>query len=183
MFNCKCDCGSEKMILGSSLRYGKVISCGCARREILASSGRTHGMSGTGTWNSWRDMMKRCYSVNSEHYRHYGGRGITVCDEWHSFEGFHKSMGDRQDGMSIERDDVNGNYEPGNCRWIPLTRQQENKRNSIHVEIYGETVCLSVACQRLGLRYQRVRDRIQKLGWTVEKAMSEPKKINGDLYA
>jgi hypothetical protein len=182
-FNCICDCGTEKLILGSHLRLGRVVSCGCARRERLATSGIKHGMCGTGAWHSWRDMMKRCYSQKSAHYHHYGGRGIEVCQEWRSFEGFHKSMGDRPIGMSIEREDVDGNYEPGNCKWIPLSNQQENKRNSLFVVLDGERMCLSVACKKLGISYQRTRDRIKKLGWDFEKAISEPKKINGEIYA
>lgn len=140
-------------------------------------------MTGTGAWHSWRDMVKRCSSPKSMHYRHYGGRGITVCEAWKTFEGFHADMGDRPAGMSIERDDVDGNYEPGNCRWIPHKEQHYNKRNTIFVEVDGEQICLSVACRKLGLSYNRVRDRIKTLGWSVEDAISEPKKINGTVYA
>jgi hypothetical protein len=132
-------------------------------------------MTGTGAWHSWRDMVKRCTWKNHEHYKSYGGRGITVCADWLSFEGFYASMGERPEGMSIERDNVNGNYEPGNCRWIPLPDQHHNKRNTIYVEIAGERICLSVACRRLGLNYNRVRDRIRRLGWSVEDAINKPK--------
>lgn len=183
MFLCACDCGVEKIIHGSAIRSGRTKSCGCLRKEVLGSSGTKHGMCGTGAWHSWRDMMKRCYSPRSMHYRHYGGRGIIVCDEWKSFEGFHAGMGDRPAGMSIERDDVDGNYEPGNCRWIPRREQHYNKRNSIFVMIDGERLCLSVACKRLGLSYNRVRDRIKTLGWSIEDALAQPKKINGNTYA
>lgn len=182
-FICQCDCGTEKVVLGSHLRRGQVVSCGCRKTEALSESRITHGMSGTGAWHSWRDMMKRCYAKKSCHYRHYGGRGIVVCKEWHSFEGFHAAMGDRPDGMSIERHEVEGNYEPGNCSWIPISDQGNNKRNSIFVEVGGEKMCLSLACKRLGLSYSRTRDRIKTLGWSIEKALAEPKKINGDMYA
>lgn len=182
-FICECDCGTAKVVLGSHLRRGKVVSCGCRKAEALSESRITHGMSGTGAWHSWRDMMKRCHSTKSEHYHDYGGRGITVCLDWHDFESFHAYMGDRPEGMSIERLDVNGNYEPGNCSWIPKIEQHYNKRNTIFVEIEGNKVCLSVACKQLGLSYNRTRDRIKTLGWSPEKALSEPKKINGELYA
>lgn len=139
-------------------------------------------MTGAGAWHSWRDMMKRCYAKNSSRFPHYGGRGIIVCPEWHDFEGFHASMGDRPEGMSIERDEVDGNYEPNNCRWIPIPNQQYNKRNSIFVDVEGEKLCLSLACKKLGLNYNRVRDRIKTLGWSIEDALSQPKKINGNTY-
>lgn len=182
-FFCICDCGVEKLVVGAYLRSGRVISCGCRKREVLAESSITHGMTGTGAWHTWRDMIKRCTTEKYEHYHSYGGRGITVCKEWLSFAGFHASMGDRPEGMTIERDDVNGNYEPGNCRWIPKIEQHYNKRNTIFVDVGGESLCLSVACKQLGLSYSRVYDRIKTLGWSVEEAISEPKKINGGVYA
>lgn len=182
-FVCLCDCGTEKTVNGAFLRYGSAVSCGCRKREVLGTSSITHGMTGTGAWHSWRDMMKRCTAKKSEHYHSYGGRGISVCKEWLSFEGFYASMGDRPPGMSIERDDVDGNYEPGNCRWIPRKEQNQNKRNTIFVTIDGERLCLSVACRKLGLSYNRVRDRIKTLGWSIEDALAQPKKINGNTYA
>lgn len=92
-------------------------------------------------------------------------------------------MGDRPEGMSIERDDVDGNYDQGNCRWIPLSEQGHNKRNSIFVTVDGERICLAVACRKLGISYNRTRDRIKTLGWSIEAALAEPKKINGETYA
>jgi len=182
-FICACDCGVEKLVVGAYLRSGRVISCGCRKREVLGESTITHGMTGTGAWHSWRDMMKRCYAEKSKQYPHYGGRGISVCSEWHTFEGFYASMGDRPEGMSIERDDVDGNYEPDNCRWIPLLEQGYNKRNTIFVDVDGERLCLSVACRKLGISYNRTRDRIKTLGWSIEDALSTQKKINGETYA
>lgn len=85
--------------------------------------------------------------------------------------------------MSLERKDVDGNYEPGNCIWIPASEQPNNTRRSILVEIDGNSVCLKVACRLRGLKYAMVRDRIRTLGWSVERAMSEPKKVNSTKYS
>jgi len=92
-------------------------------------------------------------------------------------------MGERPDDMTLERKDVNGNYEPGNCVWIPAKEQPNNTRRSIMVDTDHGRVCLKVACRNAGLSYNRVRDRIVTLGWPIEKAMSEPKKVNGTVYA
>lgn len=182
-WRCRCDCGQVKLVAPPQLVRGRTKSCGCFRAEVLATSAVTHGLSGTPAWHSWRDMMKRCYGTRSEHYADYGGRGINVCEQWHSFEGFFASMGERAEGMSIERDDVNGNYQPSNCRWLPKSAQPDNTRRTIRVSVDGVELPLSKACRRLGLAYNRTRDRMQFLGWSWERARNEPKKINGTLYA
>jgi hypothetical protein len=128
-------------------------------------------------------MRKRCRNPKAQNYKHYGGRGITVCDRWQEFSAFIEDMGERPEGMTLERQDVNGNYEPGNCIWIPAKEQPNNTRRSIMVDIDGQTVCLKVACAMRGLPYNLARDRVRTLGWSIERAMSEPKKINGNTYA
>lgn len=85
-------------------------------------------MWGTPTWNSWQAMLARCYRPVCNGYKNYGGRGITVCERWHSFENFYADMGDRPKGKTLDRLDVNGNYEPGNCRWATPTEQRANTR-------------------------------------------------------
>lgn len=180
---CKCLCGIEKVVSGAHLRKGAVKSCGCLRKEILADSRHKHGGANTPTWNVWRGMIKRCTSKNFSQFKHYGGRGIKVCYRWLEFPNFLSDMGERPEGASIERIDVNGDYEPENCKWIPLQEQPNNTRRSFVVELHGKSMCLRQACDSLGLKYARVRDRIQKLGWTFEQAIAEPKKVNGSLYA
>lgn len=182
-WTCKCDCGNLKVIESQALRRGKVVSCGCFRAEVLASSGHKHGQHGTGAWNSWQDMRKRCTNPKSTAYADYGGRGIEVCPQWSTFEGFHADMGNRPAGMTLERKDVNGNYEPGNCVWIPQAEQVNNRRVTVRVTLDGEELALSVACKRLGLSYSRTRERMKRLGWAFERAIAEPKKINGTIYA
>lgn len=106
-------------------------------------------------------MIERCRNPNNPAFKHYGGRGITVCEKWLSFEAFLADMGERPAGLSIDRIEVNGNYEPGNCRWATDREQMNNRRNSIRVEIDGVELPLTEACERFGLIYATVYSRIR----------------------
>jgi hypothetical protein len=128
-------------------------------------------------------MIRRCTKPECPSYDDYGGRGITVCTQWLSFENFFADMGDRPDGMSLERKEVNGNYEPSNCVWIPMVHQVYNRRVTIRVEIEGCSMALSQACSVLGVDYTRTHSRMRRLGWSFQKAIAEPKKLNGTSYA
>ena len=129
---CSCDCGNECVVSGDSLKSGRSRSCGCIRKE---GNQTTHGMSYTKLYNSYRAMKERCYLTSHIAYKNYGGRGITICEEWkNSFEAFADwSMANGyKNGLTIDRIDTNGNYEPANCRWITIQEQQQNKRNTKH---------------------------------------------------
>lgn len=131
---CRCDCGQEKTVRGSNLTSGHVKSCGCLLRE--ADQGITHGLSHAPEYIVWLSMKRRCSNPKNESFKYYGGRGIKVCDRWlHSFENFLDDMGSRPSPEhSIDRINVDGDYEPSNCRWATLSEQARNKRTSNHRE-------------------------------------------------
>lgn len=118
-------------------------------------------------------MLQRCTNPNSKVYKHYGGRGISVCKEWLHYIGFIRDMGVRPEGMSIERIDNNGNYEIGNCRWATREDQLNNRRCTIMVPLDGEIIPLADACQKLGLDRHKVYIRISR-GWDAHKALHTP---------
>lgn len=135
-WRCLCDCGSEVSVRGDHLRYGFVKSCGCYNSEYVTETHTTHGCYHTRLYKVYRTMLARCFNPKNDGFKNYGGRGITVCDEWRkdflSFREWALENG-YDDSASfgyctIDRIDVNGNYEPGNCRWVTMAVQQKNKR-------------------------------------------------------
>lgn len=128
-WSCRCDCGIEKVIAAGGILSGAVISCGCAKKEIAANLSRTHGQSKTKFYSVWLQMIGRCHRADHPSFKDYGARGISVCERWRgSFEAFADDMGPRPDGLSIERKDNDGNYEPSNCKWATAAEQSANRR-------------------------------------------------------
>lgn len=174
---CRCACGTEKTFSGTDLRTGNSKSCGCLRKENTIKAKTTHGMSGTKIYDVWSAMIKRCENPNDKNYFRYGGRGIKVCDEWHDFEVFYNDIGkDLNGGLSIDRIDVNGNYEPSNCRAATPSEQANNTRRSIKVQYKDKTYHLPELAKELNIDYTLLYTRIRK-GWDVVRAVETPKKI------
>jgi hypothetical protein len=144
---CSCICGVDKVISAYSLRIGDNVSCGCYNRLQTKNRLTTHGMTNhsSGVYKIWAAMIGRCTVETNAQYRHYGGRGITVCNRWRSrFEDFYSDVGPRPSKeYSLERRDNNKGYSPENVYWATKKQQQQNKRNTIHLTIDGETKTVS----------------------------------------
>jgi hypothetical protein len=130
IWRCICDCGAEKTAAVNSLKSGLVQSCGCLLSETARKRKTTHGMYKTPVYQSWDSMIQRCTNPATKKFSDYGGRGIAVCERWLAFENFYADMGDRPEGHTLDRINVNGNYEPGNCRWATAKQQSRNKRTT-----------------------------------------------------
>ena len=130
---CRCDCGGWKLADGGDLKRGKTTSCGCRLRDVLIRRNRTHGFTRHPLFQTWRQMIRRCYDPRATNYRWYGKLGVRVCDRWRrSFEAFLEDMEPRPPGTSLDRIDPFGDYEPGNCRWADAITQANNKRRHHH---------------------------------------------------
>ena len=182
LMKCKCDCGNEKVVPFGNLNTGRSNSCGCLERENyerLGNLNKTHGESKTRLYKEWKGMYTRCYNPNRHTYSNYGGRGIKVSEQWKTFEEFKKwalSNG-YSDNLSIDRIDVNGDYEPNNCRWITMKEQSLNKRNTIYVTYQGEKKPLKIWAKELNISYWTLKGRHTK-GWT-DREIIEGRRING----
>ena len=163
---CKCDCGMiTHPIATNQLLGGRTRSCGCLRNELTRLRSVTHNSSRTRLYGVWRSMKNRCSNPKVERYKHYGGRGITVCYEWrNSFEAFRDwaMAHGYSDCTSIDRLDANGNYCPENCRWVDATTQANNKSNNLLVEINGERKTLGEWAHITGIGYSTIYQRYRQ---------------------
>lgn len=173
----QCDCGVVTRKRIKSMRGGHTSSCGCLASEVLVKRNATHGLSKANRreYRSWKDMRARCNNPNNSDYADYGGRGIAVCGRWDDFAAFLEDMGDRPMGATLDRIDVNGNYEPNNCRWASHKQQANNKRSNHLIEIDGESRTLQAWCDHYGIEPSKVRYRLS-VGLSPKEALT-----SGDL--
>ncbi len=175
VFICDCDCGKRTKVYGlSRLKAGVVRSCGCYGKDQRLKSVRSHGKTGSSEYVSWCNMRRRCYDPSVESFKHYGGRGITVCDLWReSFENFFADMGNRPKGKLLDRIDNDGNYEPDNCKWSTRREQNYNRRITIKIEWRGETRTIGDWAEITGLSWSRIWSRYYR-GMTGKQIFETP---------
>ncbi len=177
-WKCKCDCGGERIVSNDHLKRGDVIDCGCYKKHISHST--KHGMCKTRIYRIWTLMKYRCFNPNRPEYKSYGGRGITVCDEWLDFAKFMKWSLENgyTDDLTLDRIDTNGNYCPENCRWTTNDVQANNKRTCRYITYNGQTKTITQWAKSNNLPYYILKKRIDLLGWSFERAISEPIHLN-----
>lgn len=175
---CECICGNITKVGGRTLRNGQSKSCGCYQADIAAKTHTVHGHGKRGnhsfTHCSWSMMMDRCRNTKNKDYPNYGGRGIIVCERWLKFENFLEDMGEKpMRGMSIERIDNMGNYEPNNCKWATHYEQSRNKRSSVILSFNGMTMIAEDWAKLMNISAGAIRHRISS-GWAIEDILTKP---------
>lgn len=186
---CICKCGKFTNVSAGNLKGGNVQSCGCSKGELITFSKLRHGatVAGqcSGTYRSWAGMLKRCRDKANNRYKRYGGRGITVCQSWQTFDNFLADMGERPDGMSIDRIDNDGHYSCGTCeecirlgrtfngQWIPRSDQQKKTSKTIYLTVNGVEKCVSDWCKLYNIQRTTLHARL-KAGWDAERAVTTP---------
>lgn len=172
MWSCHCDCGNERTVQKGNLTTGHTTSCGCSHVE--------HGFSFVGRrrteYRIWSGIVQRCTNHKHPSFHHYGGRGITVCEEWRrDFTAFFRDMGLRPSAKhSIERKDNSLGYEPHNCKWATMREQTRNVRDNRYLTFDEKTMCIADWGERVGLCQHVIRSRL-RCGWSVERALTTPK--------
>lgn len=173
-WRCRCECGTEKLVETRYLKNGQSRSCGCYLSDLFRQLATTHGKSFTPEYGVWRSMLSRCFNPKTISYPNYGGRGISVCERWHKFEDFFADVGSRpRKGMTLERRDNDGNYEPSNCYWATGTEQHNNKRTNHRIVHLGRSFTLTQAARMFNIRKNTLRARLER-GWTVDAALTTP---------
>lgn len=178
LWKCKCDCGKESVVRYPLLVSGNTRSCGCLEREnkerIMKLAQQVNRKSVSEDfagklenhplYKTWKSMLMRCNNPNVRGYKHYGGRGIKVCDRWSGdlgFENFVNDMGERPDGTTLDRIDVNGNYEPSNCRWATTEQQMNNRTDNSRIILNGESITCAQLCKKYGFYYTWVAHQLR----------------------
>lgn len=178
MWNCECSCGARKKVYATHLTSGLSPSCGCLTRNVIGTLNYSHGKSKTRLYNIWCGIKGRCCNPNVSNFYLYGGRGITVCDEWNkSYESFEKWALENgySDDLTIDRKDSNGNYCPENCRWSTPKEQSNNTRKTIFVEYDGKTFSVKGLSEYLNLNYNKLIKGIRAKKLPVEDAIEYAK--------
>ena len=152
----KCDCGNEYEAVGTSVTTGSTISCGCHRSS-------QKGQASSRTYQTWYKMIKRCNDVNDANYKHYGGRGIKVSDEWFDFQSFLRDMGHQPPDRYIERINNNSGYSVDNCKWATMTEQANNRRGNRIITCNGKTMTMAMWARHLNVKPDALYRRLKRM--------------------
>jgi hypothetical protein len=177
-FLCQCDCGKQKTIWISALSTGNTKSCGCLQREITIRRNFKHGFNRTRLYRIWCHMIGRCQSPKDSHYKYYGGRGISVCDEWRNdFSAFFQwaMANGYKTNLTLDRKNVNGNYEPSNCKWSTWKQQSNNRTNNRYITFGSKTLTCQQWAEEIGIAPGALRYRLNQ-GWPIGEALYRPLK-------
>lgn len=173
---CQCECGNLKVVRGSHLKSGKIQSCRCLQKETAKNLSTEHGLSRTKLAKVWDGIKERCYNPNNKSYKNYGGRGIKMSSEWkYNFIAFYKWAIENgyKDGLTIDRINVNGHYEPFNCRWITQKKQMNNTRVNVYITYNNETHTMQEWSEMTNISYSTLRGRYRRK-WDIEKMLTTP---------
>lgn len=175
---CRCACGSECEKVGADLtkavKRGQSPNCGCRTRELHRAARITHGMTKHPAYAVWRSMMDRCRLPSHQAWKNYGARGIRVCSTWQSFEGFWSDMGESYEpGLTLERENNDGNYEPSNCRWATYTAQANNRRVNRRIPTPRGEMTVAQAARAFGVGRTTILYRISR-GWPTDRLLEPP---------
>lgn len=175
-WKCKCDCGQICYVSTKLLRNGATKSCGCLRINSLKRRVTKHNLRNTRIYRIWQNIKKRCSKPKNPIYKYYGGRGIIICNEWENdFVNFYNWAINNgyKEKLTIDRINVNGNYEPTNCRWVDIKTQQRNKRNNHLITYNGETHCISEWAEIIKIPSKTLEKRFLD-NWNIERALTTP---------
>ena len=167
LWHCSCECGSVTLVSTGDLRSGNTKSCGCGQKSALIARVEQRKAEAVGSLHpraqsAWRHMLERCEKPDSDDYQWYGARGISVCERWHDLRAFIDDMGDPPPGMTLDRIDVDGNYEPGNCRWATYKQQARNRRNNVRVQHGGVSVTIAELSEASGVPASTIYSRVSR---------------------
>lgn len=172
---CLCDCGNKTIVQAGNLKNHHTQSCGCFNKKMHTKHGHSTRIKKSKVYIIWVNMIQRCTNPHYKQYKDYGGRGITICDEWlHSFSNFLRDNPGWKPGLTIERNNNELGYFKDNCYWGTRTEQTRNRRNTLYVPYKGENRLLIELCEKHNMPYKIVWMRIYKLGWSIEKALTTP---------
>jgi len=181
-FLCKCDCGNITTIRSDAISGGTQ-SCGCITKEIASKFWKKHGMRNKRIYNIWHGMKQRCLNNNNPGFKDYGGRGISICEEWEDASNFFEwaFRNGYTNEMTIERIDNNGNYEPSNCMWIKQSEQLRNTRSSVKITFNGLTLCRRDWAKKIGISDPSFQKRLKK--YSIREAITKPINKEKQHYA